>query len=185
MIESQIAPGLLIAMPALLDPNFARAVILMVDHSPGGSFGLVLNRPLELKVPQMLAGVGITWAGDDADVGCGGPVETGSLWLLHEPVGGVPEPESSREIVPGVVLSAAAAAVRHLSGLPLRRRRYLLGYSGWGVGQLQREMMAGSWLHAEASPGLVFDTPAERVWETALRGMGLEPGALAQGGALS
>ena len=86
MSERGIAPGLLLAMPQMGDPNFRRSVVLMVEHNAEQSFGLVVNRPSEVPVSEVMTPLGVSWREADARVFMGGPVAPGSGWLLHEPV---------------------------------------------------------------------------------------------------
>ena len=187
--ERGIAPGLLVAMPQLLDPNFHRAVILMIEHNDEGSFGLVVNRPSSMSVSSLLGALDMTWRGDDAAVvWTGGPVMPTSGWVLHEPnlrVGpGAPTLQSGLEhdgtvsFAPGIDLSTSPDKLRVIAEAPPGRTRFLLGYAGWGPGQLAHEMARGSWLHVEADPGLIFETPAESLWTHALRSIGVAPESL-------
>ena len=187
--EGGIAPGLLVAMPQLLDPNFHRAVILMIEHNDEGSFGLVVNRPSSMSVSSLLGALDMTWRGDDAAVvWTGGPVMPTSGWVLHEPsrrVGlGAPTLQSGLEhdgtvsFAPGIDLSTSPDKLRVIAEQPPGRTRFLLGYAGWGPGQLAHEMARGSWLHVEADPDLIFETPAENLWASALRSIGVAPESL-------
>ncbi len=184
-MQTEVAPGLLLSMPHLLDPNFSRAVVLMIEHSDEGSFGLIINHPSTLAVGDLLEQLEISWRGsDEAVVWSGGPVTPETGWVLHEPVSGMPAPEADGptvEIAPGIALSTSQDVLRGIAGDPPERVRFLLGYSGWGPGQLAAEMVHGSWLHADASPELVFDTPPDDMWETAIRSVGIDPESLIPG----
>ncbi len=189
-MESKVAPGLLLSMPDLVDPNFTRAVVLMVEHSDEGSFGLIVNQPSELEVTELLEQLDIEWNGAPEEVVWnGGPVTPSTGWVLHAPVG---DPAASGltldeaggatlAVAPGIALSTSESVLRDLAATPPSRLRFLLGYSGWGPGQLAAEMVRGSWLHAEATPELVFDTPADKMWEQALRSLGIEPETVVKG----
>lgn len=187
--ETSLAPGLLLAMPHLVDPNFTRAVVLMIEHNDEGSFGLVINQPSDMEAGELLGALDIEWAGDaDAVVWSGGPVMPTSGWVLHEPTPAVPEPEpgagldnaSSIRLMDGLVLSTSPDNLKAIAEDPPNRMRLLLGYSGWGPGQLAEEMARGSWLHADLTPSLVFDTPADKIWEAALRTLGVNPDSIVQ-----
>jgi len=181
MRTSAIAPGLLLAMPQLDDPNFARAVVLMIQHSDEGSFGLVLNRLTETPVIDVTAPLGMRWRGDpEARIWSGGPVSPESGWLLHEPVQQL-EADGTLEVCDGIALSTSPANFKRLVERPPRRMRFLAGYAGWGSHQLESELAQGAWLTADVTPELVFDTPAERMWDEALRSLGVEPGSLVPG----
>lgn len=190
--ESGLAPGLLIAMPQLQDPNFYRAVVLMIEHNDEGSFGLIINRPSEMTVQSLLGALEMDWRGDQAAVvWSGGPVMPTSGWVLHEPcdsVGpGSPHLQSGLEhdgtvsFTPSIHLSTSPDKLRIISDAPPERTRFLLGYAGWGPGQLASEMSRGSWLHAEPDPDLVFETAAESMWDSALRSLGIDPQTIVVG----
>ncbi len=180
--ETDLAPGLLIAMPQLLDPNFTRAVVLMIEHNEHGSFGLVINQPSPIKASELLSSLEMPWRGSTEDVvWSGGPVSPTTGWVLHEPVPGL-SPPGTTTIAPGVSLSTSPERLRALASQPPERIRLLLGYSGWGAGQLASEMARGSWLHTAADPALIFDLDPEDIWTEAVRSLGIEsPEAVVQG----
>jgi putative transcriptional regulator len=191
MQEAELAPGLLVAMPQLLDPNFHRAVVLMVEHNEEGSFGLIINRPSSMSVSALLGALDMNWGGDNgAVVWTGGPVMPTSGWVLHEPTArvgpGAPTLQSGLEndgtvsFAPGIDLSTSPDKLRVIANAPPERTRFLLGYAGWGPGQLASEMARGSWLHADPDPDLIFETPSDFLWETALRSLGVSPETLVQ-----
>lgn len=174
--ERGIAPGLLIAMPQLLDPNFARSVVLMVAHRDDHSFGLVINRPTRIAIRDVLAPMGMSWAGSrDACVWWGGPVMPRSGWVLHS---GSPHAPSALRLCDGLFLSTSPEELRALAEDPPRSLRFLMGYAGWGEHQLEGELAQGAWLTADAAPELVFGTPPDAAWNAALRSIGVEPSTL-------
>lgn len=178
MDERAISPGLLLAMPQLEDPNFERGVVLMVEHNEEGSFGLIINRPSDLRIADVLESMSIDWGGDpEAVVWSGGPVMPRTGWVLHEPTD-LPFKEGRVDVVPGIVLSTSPERLRALAEQPPGRIRFVLGFSGWGPAQLEQELASGAWLNAEVTPELVFDTPFATMWETALRSLGIEPTTL-------
>lgn len=178
MSEQKVAPGLLLAMPHLPDPNFSRSVVLMVEHTPGGSWGLIVNRPTPVRIAEVLDQLEVEWEGlPDAVVWSGGPVEPQSGCMLHQPVS-LPQLEQSHQVVDGLVLSMLPEQLRHLASEPPERFRFLLGYAGWGAGQLESELALSSWLIAPADPEIVFGTPPDRMWETAIQSLGIDPSTL-------
>lgn len=181
--SSNLAPGLLLAMPQLADPNFSRAVILMIEHGEEGSFGLVINHPSPIKATELLESLEMSWHGDDAAVvWAGGPVSPSTGWVLHEPVGIAQAGGGGTiAITSSISLSTSPDRLRAIASRPPRKIRLLLGYSGWGPGQLASEMASGSWLHTAADPALVFDTPPDEIWDTALRSLGIDPRGLFTG----
>jgi putative transcriptional regulator len=186
--ETKLAPGLLLAMPHLNDPNFARAVVLMVEHNDEGSFGLIVNHPSDMEAVDLLSALDIEWRGDDdAVVWSGGPVMPTSGWVLHTPTDTVgeagPDIEATGTIVlvPGLALSTSPDKLRTLAEEPPAEVRLLLGYSGWGPGQLADEMAHGSWLHADLTAEIVFEAAPDEMWEAALRSLGIDPESIIQG----
>lgn len=170
------APGLLIAVPQLTDPNFSRAVVLMIEHDGEGAIGLIINHPTDHACDEVVANFDMTWAGaPDATLCTGGPVEPQSLWILHD---GSLAPHEGHIITDGVAFSRgrdtllAACAAQH------RPTRLVIGYAGWGPGQLEQEIAQGSWIIAPATAGLVFDCPADQIWRRALASVGIDPAHL-------
>jgi putative transcriptional regulator len=164
MSASQLAQGcLLVASPGLLDPNFARTVVLVIAHDAEGSFGLVLNRPLDHTLGDVLPDV------DPAATGVpvlqGGPVQKQALQFMsrHEDTG--------RKVLPGLSVGAALEDLLAASPGADGIQAYL-GYSGWGQGQLETETAEGSWIVAPARPEHVFEVPAARLWASVLRELG-------------
>ncbi len=180
-MDQSIAPGLLLSMPHLLDPHFTRAVVLMIEHSDEGSFGLIINQPSDMTVPSLLDQLDIEWRGDQtAPVWTGGPVMPQTGWVLHEPRPGADQTDTV-EIARGIELSTSQERLREIALAPPSRVRFLLGYAGWGPGQLASEMQQGSWLHADASPRLVFDIEPDEMWASALQSIGVNPASVAPG----
>lgn len=166
-------------MPQLADPNFSRSVVLMVEHSPNGSFGLVINHPSPIKASELLESLEMSWRGEDnAVVWAGGPVSPSTGWVLHEPLGVAQPGQGTIAITSGISLTTSPDRLRVIASQPPRNVRLLLGYSGWGPGQLEAEMARGAWLHVSADPKLVFDTPPDDIWETAMRSLGINPASL-------
>jgi putative transcriptional regulator len=144
-----------------------------------------------MSVSALLGALDMSWRGDNAAVvWTGGPVMPTSGWVLHEPTPRVGpgaatlqsglENDGTVSFAPGIDLSTSPDKLRVIASAPPERTRFLLGYAGWGPGQLATEMSRGSWLHAEASPDLVFETPSDFMWETALRSLGVSPESLVQ-----
>lgn len=186
VLQSAIAPGLLLAMPQLADPNFSHAVVLMIEHSDEGSFGLVVNQPSPIKATELLQSLDMAWCGDEsAVVWSGGPVSPSMGWVLHQPVAQLEMRArglgGTLHVAPGIALTTSPHGLRTIATAPPGRVRLLLGYSGWGPGQLAEEMSRGAWLHAEADPSLIFDSPPAELWSRAIRSLGINPESLIQG----
>ncbi|MDH3687583.1 MAG: YqgE/AlgH family protein [Myxococcales bacterium] len=179
MSDSELAPGLLVAMPQLLDPNFHRAVVFMVEHDEHGSFGLVINRDTEFTCERLCDNLDMEWRGDpERLVSWGGPVQPEHGWLL---VGDeASDHEDLVRVTDGVRFSRSPAALRAMARRPVPRLNIFLGYAGWEAGQLLDELIEGAWIVAPASPDLLFDQPRDSLWEAALRGLGIDPATLVQ-----
>ena len=167
-------------MPQLLDPNFKRAVVLLLANDEDGSFGLVLNRSLDLSANRLCDSLDVQWCGDPrVSTHWGGPVEPSSGWVLfrEDPV---PEtrPVEHSEIAPGLHFADSIEVLRSVAEEPPLDARIYLGYSGWGPGQLEAELAQGTWLIGTLERGLAFEVSADSMWDTVLRGMGVDPVSL-------
>jgi putative transcriptional regulator len=175
-----LAPALLLSMPQLLDPNFARTVILLCEHAPEGAFGLVINRPSELTAAEAVQLEPPIGESNGMPLFLGGPVEPQRGWILtaEEPKG-----VESREVGAGLYLSASPLLLRRvLTTRPTPRRTHVLaGYAGWGPGQLDEELSASAWLIMPVELDLVFEIPSPGVWEMAIRRLGADPHLLQMG----
>jgi len=181
--DDSFAPTLLIAMPQLQDKNFARSVILLCEHSGNGAIGFVVNRPTDLRAAQAVALDPPVQSDSGLMLWSGGPVEPQRGFLL---LGDDPGIENSERIAEGFHLTASVEVLRRLleatpAELARRRCRLLLGYAGWSAGQLDRELAASAWLSAPPDAGLVFETPPEDMWASAIRSLGVDPMALTLG----
>ena len=168
---SSLTGRLLVATPALADPNFDRAVVLLLDHDEKGSLGVVLNRPTPVDVGDILEG----WAdlaGAPGVVFQGGPVSLDSaLGIAVIPGGGMSgerTPLGWRR-VHGAIGLVDLEAPPELLAKALGSLRIFAGYSGWGPGQLQDELTDGAWYVVESEPGDVSSPAPERLWREVLR----------------
>lgn len=164
------AGALLIATPDMPDPRFAQSVILMVRHDESGALGLIINHPLGKRpIAGLLAAAGEPDAGVTGEVMLyvGGPVEPELGFVLHTPEYHRP---ATLAIDGHVSMTASLDVLRDIGrGQGPAKSLVIFGYSGWGPGQLESEMMRGSWYTSEETPDLVFDLDRAKVWETALR----------------
>jgi putative transcriptional regulator len=169
-------PTLLVSMPQLQDPNFARSVVLLCDFIPDGAFGLVLNRPTAMAASSMVKLDPAVIGGNGLPLCIGGPVEPERGWiLLADP----PEETDYRTVCEGVYLSTSPVLLRRvLSSFPPPRARVLAGYAGWGPGQLDAELAQSAWLIGGVDRDLIFDVAPEEMWETAIRRLGADPNSL-------
>jgi putative transcriptional regulator len=169
-------PTLLLSMPQMQDPNFARAVVLLCDFLPEGAFGLVLNRPTELAASDMVRLDPPVVRGNRLPLFLGGPVQPERGWIL---VGDEPDEPEFRTVIDGLYLSTSPTLLRRvLEARPEPRARVVAGYAGWGPGQLDEELAQSAWLMADVELDLVFDVDANVMWETAIRRLGADPSLL-------
>ena len=179
MSGSGIAPALLVAMPQLLDPNFKRAVVLIVHHDDEGTFGVVLNRDSGLTAALVCESLDIRWSGDAAaGVGIGGPVQPHTGWVLFDRQHVESDDEDLKDVTDSVSLAGTLDVLRKLASLPPQRLRIFLGYAGWGPGQLESELTQGAWLLAPVSDDVLFEVEGEGMWEHVLHSLGVDPGTL-------
>lgn len=178
---NQLPGQFLLAMPDMPDPRFARAVIAMCAHDPGGAFGLCLNATVDgLTVPDLMRQLDVDPAGvPDLPILAGGPVEPQRGFVLHTPdyAGGDTRFVAGRFALTGTrdVLEAIAR------GEGPSRFCVLLGYAGWGPGQLEAELGAPGWFVCEGSLDLMFATAPEARWARAFREAGVDVAMLAGG----
>ena len=171
-------PALLLSMPQLQDPNFAKTVVLLCEYNPDGAFGVVLNRPTDLPATAMVRLEPPVTGGNDMPLYIGGPVEPQRGWIL---LGDEPDTEF-KTIRDGLYLSTSATLLRHvLETRPAPRARVLAGYAGWGPGQLDEELAQSAWLMSDVELVLIFDISASLMWETAIRRLGADPSTLTMG----
>jgi putative transcriptional regulator len=177
--EASLAPCLLVAMPQLLDPNFRRCVVLIIHHDANGSFGVVLNRSTEVDAPSLFAALEIEWRGDPREsIDWGGPVQPETGWVLFDPASRTVRDEQVREAGEGICFSGTLEVLKQLAQAPPARMRLLMGYAGWGPGQLEQALGGGAWLLAPVSPDVVFEVDSESMWSHVIRAMGIEPSTL-------
>lgn len=171
------APILLVSMPQMADPNFARTVILLCEYTEQGAFGLVVNRQMTEPAWTLVKTDPPVTVDPQVRLWIGGPVEPQRTWVLMTVSQG-PEDEQ-REVAPGVLLSAShELTLQLLQAPPSRQARILVGYAGWGPGQLEQELTASGWLTLDVDPALIFGVSPEDMWETAIRRLGADPAAL-------
>ena len=149
---------LLVAAPALKDPNFFHAVVLMVQHNDEGALGLVLNRPLETTVVEAWEQVNDDGCSVEGVLYQGGPCD-GPLMVVHTDYS-----LSEVEVRPGLYFSTQRDAVERLVSLNNTPMRFFVGYAGWGPGQLEAELAEGAWLAVQASGEAVFADPSQ-LWK--------------------
>lgn len=177
-MPATLAPTLLLSMPQLTDPNFNRTVVLLCTHSKDqGAFGLVLNRPLVTSGRVVVNLDPPVTTDQELEVWVGGPVEPHRSWILVE--SGSSQSDDDVPVAECLYLSTSSQLLRQLlEPNPPPRARLMVGYSGWGPGQLESELEASAWLVCEVDRDLIFDTPADEMWEKAIRRLGADPALL-------
>ncbi len=171
---------LLVAMPGMGDPRFEHSVILICAYSEEGAMGLIVNKPSrDLDFAALLGHLDIPRApaGRDIRVHFGGPVERGRGFVLH--LGGFPKAgsgEGTMRVPGGFRMTATVDILEALArGEGPDAALLALGYSGWGPGQLEEEILRNDWLICEAPPELVFSADDGGKWLAALRSLGIDP----------
>jgi len=167
---SQLQKGtFLVATPDIEAGIFFRAVILICEHNPSGSFGLVVNKNLELELPEEIMNIN-SLSNPRIGIRAGGPVQTNQMMLLH--TSGELEGQTL-EICPQVYLGGDLQFLQDALMNEAGPSIFLcFGYSGWGAGQLEREFLDGQWYLFPASKRHLFEVPPEKLWQTLLREMG-------------
>jgi putative transcriptional regulator len=172
---------LLLAMPGKVGGNLANTVIYVCEHTEHGALGLVINRPTDLTVGDLLKRIDLDLALEigpvqDAPVFFGGPVQTDRGFVLHAPVGGY----SSSIKLGDVALTTSRDVLQDVAqGRGPGQLLITLGYAGWGAGQLESEISQNAWLNVTATNEILFETPAESRYEVALGQLGIDPLMLA------
>lgn len=177
---SDLSNHFLIAMPSLEDPNFGGSLVFVAEHNDQGALGLVLNRPMEIDLATLFRRIDLDLESSPlgrSAVMHGGPVQTDRGFVLHQPVGAwgstvVVGQEigltSSRDVLEAVAEGAGP-----------ERMLVMLGYAGWGPGQLEDEVSRNAWLTVEADAAIIFDTPADERLQRAFALLGIDPAFLA------
>jgi putative transcriptional regulator len=178
-VATSLAPALLLSMPQLADPNFNRTVVLLCKHNEEGAFGLVMNRPL-VTTGRVVVKLDPPVSTDrELQLWVGGPVEPVSSWILVGHDGDPAVETQGMRITDDLYLTTSPDLLRRLlEPDPPPRMRLIVGYSGWGPGQLEDELRESSWLLSDVDTAMIFDTPPEKMWEAAIRRLGADPAAL-------
>jgi putative transcriptional regulator len=172
---SSLAGQLLVAMPQMTDPRFARSVVYLCAHSAEGAMGLVINRLIDsLTFDGLLEQIGVerTASGGSLPIHFGGPVESSRGFVLHTTDY---LQDSSLVIEDEIALTATIDVLKAIAqGDGPRRRVLALGYAGWAPGQLDAEIQANGWLLVPADLDLVFGLDNEAKWQRAIAKLGID-----------
>lgn len=173
--ENGFVGQVLLAMPAMSDPRFERAVIYMCAHNDDGAMGIVINKPLDsIDFRELLGELDIptTAAAENIPVHFGGPVENQRGFVLHSKEYSQPE---TLLVDDRVGLTATVRVLRDLaSGDGPERSILALGYAGWGPGQLESEIQQNAWLTVPAREEFLFEIANDEKWERAFNSIGVD-----------
>jgi len=159
---------ILLAEPFMMDSNFIKAAILITDYHHTGTIGFILNKPINMKVNDLLA----NFPEIESDIYFGGPVATDTIHYLHN-LGDLLE--GSKPVANGVYWGGDFEKLKFLvsSGLVQPNQiRFYVGYSGWSAGQLEDELEASSWVISDSDPNYVFKSPSGGLWKQVMMDKG-------------
>lgn len=159
---------LLVAEPFMNDPYFKRSVVLLCEHNSEGSMGYVLNRPVNLKINELVAGLPDL----NAQISLGGPVGSGELFYIHRFGNRI---DGSLRVTEEFYTGGEFEQIKDILRVDpsqIKQMRFFVGYSGWSEGQLKTELEANSWLIAPSSPSLLMEQNSDLVWKNTLTSMG-------------
>ncbi len=167
----------LVAMPGMVDGHFDHSVTLLCEHNEEGALGLVINRPTDLNLREMLAHmeIGHDELGEEVSsrpVFWGGPVHPERGFVLHTPAG---DWESSMPVGDDVSLTTSRDVLSAIGqGEGPSQFLIALGYAGWGPGQLEGEILQNAWLNTPPDTQIIFDLAIEQRWAAAARLLGID-----------
>jgi putative transcriptional regulator len=175
----------LIAMPGMADETFAGAVVYLCEHTEKGALGLVINKPIDIKLRNLFEKVELKLESSELaeqPVFFGGPVQTERGFVLHEKRGDGDSAYNSTLSIPGGLEMTTSKDVLEAMAVGSGPVKVLvtLGYSGWQPGQLEEEIGMNGWLTVDADPKVIFDTPIEQRYAQALSLLGIDPRMLSQ-----
>ncbi len=169
----------LIAMPGMGDDTFSGAVVYLCEHTEGGALGLVINKPIDIKLKNLFQKVDLSLDSPhlaEQPVFFGGPVQPERGFVLHEKLADQPVYSSTLSIPGGLEMTTSKDVLEALSqGGGPRRLLVTLGYSGWAAGQLEDELGRNGWLTVDAVPEIIFDTPVAERYDRAVSLLGFDP----------
>lgn len=174
-ITENLTNQLLIAMPTLDDPNFARTVTYICEHSADGAMGIIINRPLNIRLGDIYQQLDIESAQPQAAnqwVFLGGPVQTDRGFVLHT---GQRDWASTLRVSDSIRITTSKDILEAMAhGDGPEHSLVALGYAGWSGGQLEREIAANSWLSAPGNDEIMFSVPPELRWQAAAQQLGID-----------
>jgi len=167
---SELSKGsFLIASPEIDAGIFFRSIILICEHTPSGSFGLIINKPVQIDLPEDLINLK-NQANPHVGIRAGGPSQPNQMMLLHS---SQELADQALKICDGVFLGGDIQFLQQAINDPSGPNLLLcFGFTGWESGQLEREFLSGNWFLAPGNAHHVFETPPEKMWQTTLRELG-------------
>ncbi len=181
MEDSNFTDHFLIAMPNMVDPNFAGTLTYICDHGKDGALGIVVNRPIELSIEKLFEQLGLSMedvALSGQPVYFGGPVQVERGFVLHRPVG---EWNSTLTVNAQIGLTTSKDILEATAQRNGPEQILIsLGYSGWGPGQLEAEIRQNAWLTVPADPEVIFGLPPEERFVAAMHLLGIDPSMLSE-----
>ncbi len=165
----------LIAMPSMADPHFAKTLTYVCEHNADGALGIVLNRPIDMSLQTLFEQIDIPL--EAAALGAqpvyyGGPVQMERGFVLHQPPGNW---QSTLLVGDGIGLTSSKDILQAVGrGDGPTQLHVVLGYAGWGAGQLEQELAQNAWLTVLATPELIFDLPPEQRLAAAMQRLGVD-----------
>lgn len=173
----------LIAMPNLEDPNFFHTVSYICSHDDSGAMGVTINRPLDIGLGDLLEHLNMPT--DDPDIAsipvyAGGPVQSDRGFVLHRtPNTNDNEWDATMVVSDSISLTMSQDIIEAIAANEGPQQfLIMLGYAGWGEGQLEQELLSNAWLNGPADENVIFETPTEKLWMQAAKHLGIELGLL-------
>jgi len=172
----------LIAMPAMLDPVFGGTVVYLCEHNERGALGMVINKPTDLTMNDLFDRLDLKPEIEvlaNTPVMFGGPVQDDRGFVLHSPLG---EFSSMLKVTDDIAFTTSRDVLEATAaGKGPKRLLVSVGYSGWGAGQLEEEIIRNGWLTVAADPAVIFDLPVEQRYLAAIKLLGIDPSMLSAG----
>ena len=182
MVEQQLdlTGEFLIAMPGMMDLRFQQSLVYLCEHSDKGAMGLIVNKPAaDISFDELLEQLEIksTVETGSVDVYFGGPVETGRGFVLH--TGDYASDLRTMQVAENIALTPTLDVLEDIAtGKGPKQAMMMLGYAGWGPGQLEGELAQNGWLTTPGSAELIFAVPSGDKWAKALDRLGIDPALL-------
>ena len=174
-LQDSLHNQLLIAMPGMLDPNFSSTVTFICEHNSDGALGIIINRPMSLKLGGLLNQMDVHDADENAastPVLNGGPVAPERGFVLHD---SSEKYESTIVVSSDIQLTLSRDVLDSIAtGSGPDKSLVALGYAGWQPGQLEYEMLQNTWLNVPASKEIIFDVPFGNRWSSAANSLGVD-----------